>query len=1049
MTQFAKKLSIVIAGLVLAGAGAARSSHAATNGLAAAYGFNEGTGSVLHDLSGNGNNGTITGASWVRGKYGGGLRFNGSSSRVTVPSSSSLSPTGAVTVEAWIRPQLAGSWRAVAIKEQNSADLSYGLYGSTSKGASAYAYAGSERSATGTSALPLSTWSHVAAVFDGTMLRLYVNGSLTAQQLAAGSIAETAGAFRIGGDAIWGEWFSGTIDELRVYGRALTASQIQVDMGTKVSATGTTSVDAVAPTAPTGLVSSSVTQTSAVLSWTASSDNVGVSGYGTYRNGTAIGSTSVATYTFSGLTCGTSYSLSVDAFDTTGNRSAKTAATITTAACSADTQAPTGPTGLASSSVTQTSAVLSWSASSDNVGVTGYGAYRNGTLAGSTSATAYTFSGLTCGTSYSLSVDAVDAAANRSAKTAATVVTAACTVTPDTTAPSAPGGLTATGSTQSSVSVSWSASSDNVAVAGYGLYRSGTLTGSALAGATTQTFASLACGTSYVFGVDAFDGAGNRSVRASVTASTSVCTDTQAPSVPGSLVVSGSSQTSVSVSWLASTDNVAVAGYGVYLNGVSVGSVGAGTTSQTFGSLTCGTSYTLAVDAFDAAGNRSVKASLSGSTAACGAPPPAGSANLWVDTSGGSCVRSAAGGAYVDAQACGSLNAAYAAASGGDTINVRCGSYGGQTINSRSLGSSVVKIQKDPGDSGCGRVTVSDLTVRTSYILVSGFKGAGTANNPQGFSLGSTPIGCGVSYTSPSYPCALPYSHITLNDFAFNVGGSDGVSYATLSNGELGPLNAQAQGGCAGAIDGIDVSGMTTSGSADGPNSVAADHFTVDNVWVHDIVNTSGCGGHTDAIQGVSGYNHWTIQNSRFTNDATCVLAYSTYEANPYVVDTITIRNNVFDGNGALNHCITIGNKGVSGSSACGASNLNNLVENNTFTSGLQADVNCIGSPDGVFRNNIVLPSTSCGGTSSLDWSYDYNIFQVSAGSCNTKPHSKVCAPAFTTTNHSTGNADLASSDTCAVDWVPLLGGAFPTLDIHGAPRPQRTAVDAGAMELP
>ena len=394
------------------------------------------------------------------------------------------------------------------------------------------------------------------------------------------------------------------------------------------------------------------------------------------------------------------------------------------------------------------------------------------------------------------------------------------------------------------------------------------------------------------------------------------------------------------------------------------------------------------------------------------------------------------------------MNAAYAAASGGDTVNVRCGSYGGQTISNRSLGSSVVTVRKDPGDGSCSRVTVSNLTVATSYIFVSGFQGTGTANNPQGFELGSTPGGCSVSYTSPSYPCALPYSHITLNDFAYNVGGSDGVSYATLSNGELGPLNAQSQGGCSGTIDGIDVSGLTTAGNADGPNSVAADHFTVDNVWVHDIQNPSGCGGHTDAIQGTSGYNNWTIENSRFTNDATCVLAYSTYEANPYVVDTITVKNNVFDGNGSLSHCITIGNKGATGSSGCGASNLNNLVENNTFTSGLQADVNCIGSPDGVFRNNIVLPSATCGGSGG-DWAYDYNIFQISGGGCNTKPHSKVCAPAFTTTNHTTGNADLNTTDTCALDYIPLTAGTYPTTDIHGTPRPQRLAVDAGAMELP
>ena len=91
----------------------------------------------------------------------------------------------------------------------------------------------------------------------------------------------------------------------------------------------------------------------------------------------------------------------------------------------------------------------------------------------------------------------------------------------DTTAPSVPSGLAKTASTTSSISVAWSAASDNVAVTGYGLYRGTSATGNATG--TSAVFSGLACGTSYTLSVDAFDAAGNRSAKANLTAATSAC----------------------------------------------------------------------------------------------------------------------------------------------------------------------------------------------------------------------------------------------------------------------------------------------------------------------------------------------------------------------------------------------------------------------------------------------------------------------------------------------------------------------------------------------
>ena len=132
------------------------------------------------------------------------------------------------------------------------------------------------------------------------------------------------------------------MDDLRVYDRALTQAEVQTDM-TKAMAESA-SADTSAPSAPSAPSASGRTQTSITLSWNASSDNVGVAGYGLYRDGNGAGSTDAATrsFTFSGLTCGTSYTLAVDAYDTAGNRSSRTSQAVSTTACA---QRPDGLSG--------------------------------------------------------------------------------------------------------------------------------------------------------------------------------------------------------------------------------------------------------------------------------------------------------------------------------------------------------------------------------------------------------------------------------------------------------------------------------------------------------------------------------------------------------------------------------------------------------------------------------------------------------------------------------------------------------------------------------
>jgi hypothetical protein len=186
-------------------------------------------------------------------------------------------------------------------------------------------------------------------------------------------------------------------------------------------------------------------------------------------------------------------------------------------------------------------------------------------------------------------------------------------VAPDTTPPTTPTGLVQTGSTATSVSLAWNASSDDVRVTGYGIYANGQLRTST---AGTTATVNLACATSSTIAVDAFDAAGNRSPQTSATMRTDVCPpDTTPPSVPTGLKVSGTTPTTITFSWNASSDDVGVAGYGLFLDGVS--QTPTTNTSATFTGLLCGSSHTLAVDAFDGSVNTSATATLAAAAAAC------------------------------------------------------------------------------------------------------------------------------------------------------------------------------------------------------------------------------------------------------------------------------------------------------------------------------------------------------------------------------------------------------------------------------------------------
>lgn len=390
-------------------------------------------------------------------------------------------------------------------------------------------------------------------------------------------------------------------------------------------------VDNVKPKTPKNLAAVVRPDQSIDLSWTASTDNVGIAGYRVLRNGVELVVVTETSVNLPGLGRGTHW-LQVQAFDAAGNDSNKTAS-VRVDLAGADVSAPSVPRDLTvaadAASVTLTA---SWSASTDDVGVAGYAVYRNGTLV-ATVAADVTSARLDLGTGdHYIQVAARDAAGNESARTESVLgrlIPTDTTVPPvppdvttttlpvvdvdpppvaDTSNPSTPRDLTAIVLPNASVDVSWSPSRDNVGVTSYRVTRNAVEVAVVPGTLTAVNLPALGPGDHYLQ-VQAFDAAGNSSYRTAsfkVTIAPTPVADTTNPSTPRDLTAVARSDGSIDVAWSASRDNVGVARYRVTRNGVEVAVVASPTTAVNVVGLGPGTHY-IQVQAFDAAGNSSYR----------------------------------------------------------------------------------------------------------------------------------------------------------------------------------------------------------------------------------------------------------------------------------------------------------------------------------------------------------------------------------------------------------------------------------------------------------
>jgi chitodextrinase len=364
--------------------------------------------------------------------------------------------------------------------------------------------------------------------------------------------------------------------------------------------------DTQAPTVPTNLSAANITTTSFTVNWTAATDNIAVSSYDVFSNGNFVANTASLTYNFTNQTPNTAYSITLKAKDAAGNISAASAAlSVKTlqATTNGDTQAPTPPTYVAPSTITETSFILIWSGATDNVGVVSYDIFLNGTLKQSTNLTYFTLTGLNKATNYGVTIKAKDAAGNISLSSAAITVTTVGTATnTDTQAPSSPSNVVASNITTTSFSISWLAAKDNIGVKEYEVLINDVPYGKTPN--TTLAITGKQANSAYYVTVRAYDAAGNKSSSVGISVQTLANSqDTQAPTAPTAVKATNILQNAIYINWLGSSDNVAVTGYEVFVNGASVGKTSIYAPNFNINNLLASTTYNISVKAFDAAGN--------------------------------------------------------------------------------------------------------------------------------------------------------------------------------------------------------------------------------------------------------------------------------------------------------------------------------------------------------------------------------------------------------------------------------------------------------------
>jgi len=201
--------------------------------------FDEGSGNIAYDYSGNKNNGVLLDANatnndgntppqWTNGKFGKALSFDGMDDYVGISASSTLNITNQITIESWVLPLSFGGNPGRGILRKGDDSYAYELVVNSDGYPQLWLYSGTDNGLTATQAISLNSWNFIVGAYNNSNMKLYINGNLAGER-AIGSITIfnnnqilTIGAWDLGYLRHW----NGTIDEVRVYNRALTNEEI-------------------------------------------------------------------------------------------------------------------------------------------------------------------------------------------------------------------------------------------------------------------------------------------------------------------------------------------------------------------------------------------------------------------------------------------------------------------------------------------------------------------------------------------------------------------------------------------------------------------------------------------------------------------------------------------------------------------------------------------------------------------------------------------------------------------------------------------------------
>jgi len=487
------------------------------NSSATAYGFSEGSGSVTSDASGNGNTGSLVGASWTAGHNGSALSFNGISSYVEAANSNSLNPGTAATFSAWVNVVAANAdISSVINKWSQTADDEY-LFGLDPSNRLTFAWQTtggntwgqpSYNLVSGNAQVPLNTWAYVTVVRNGPSISFYINGNLDAAFSAAADsnpFRNGANALRVGGQNRGSvtRFLNGKIDEVRMYNQALSQAQIQADMNSPIGS-GSPVVVTPSITTPPGSRTVTVGQTA---SFSVSATGSGPLSYQWQKNGAAISGATSASYTTPATTSADNGAKFAVVVKNSVGSATSNAATLTVSASTSTYLLNASPTSLSFGNVSTSSSNLqaitlknsgNSNVSISNVSVSGAGFNVSGVSTGTT---------LTPGQSVTLNV--TFAPSSTGSVTGRVSVSSNATNSPGTI------NLSGTGIAQHTVSLSWN---DNTpALTGFNVYRSATSgsgyvkINSSLLSGMTYIDSNVSSGTTYFYVTTAVDSSGNES----------------------------------------------------------------------------------------------------------------------------------------------------------------------------------------------------------------------------------------------------------------------------------------------------------------------------------------------------------------------------------------------------------------------------------------------------------------------------------------------------------------------------------------------------------